>query len=65
VDSICEREAQHRYHVADVAVVQAEGKVVVIALCISCGNVLSKEIQVTKTASPINLQSNDKKEKKQ
>jgi hypothetical protein len=64
MDSICEREGQHRYHVADVALVPAEGKVVVIALCISCGNVLSKDVKVTTPHSHIDLLSNDKKEKK-
>ena len=62
--SICDREGQHRYHVADVAVVPAEGKIVIAALCISCGSVLDKHIQVTKPHTQIHLQSNDIKEKK-
>lgn len=64
MDSICLREGQHRYHVADVAVVPAEGKIVIAALCISCGDVLSKDVAVTKPHTQIHLQSNDIKEKK-
>jgi uncharacterized OB-fold protein len=36
----------HTYFVADVAIVLAEGKVIPIALCTSCGNVVATPVKV-------------------
>jgi hypothetical protein len=64
MDSICAREGQHRYHVAEVVGIPAEGNVVIVALCISCGDVLSKTVPVAKPHAHIHLNSTDKKELK-
>ena len=62
-DSVCQRFG-HKYFVADVAVVTAEGRVVILALCTSCGAFLSHSEQVTKGNIEItNLQPNKKIEK--
>lgn len=39
---------QHRYFVADVAQVETEGRIVVIALCTACGDTFSEDFQITK-----------------
>ena len=44
--NVCERFG-HKYYVCDVAVVKAEGKVVIHALCTSCGDLISHEKVVT------------------
>lgn len=38
---------EHHYYVADVAVVEAEGKVVVIIVCTSCGDSKALSHKVT------------------
>ena len=43
----CERYG-HKFYVCDVAVVKAEGKVVIHALCTSCGDLKTHESVVTK-----------------
>jgi hypothetical protein len=50
----------HRYFVADVAVVPAEGKVVVLALCTACGDLLEKHVQVARPHTEITLKSLEK-----
>lgn len=54
-------EGEHRFFVADVAVAATEGKVVVIAICTSCGNVKSTEVQVTKPGGSVALQNKGEK----
>ena len=39
----------HRYFLADVAVVEDEGKVCLLSICTSCGDAICKEFQVTKS----------------
>ena len=46
-------EGRHTYYVADVAVCVGEGKIVVVAMCTSCGDVKSTEVQVTKPGAPV------------
>ena len=45
-NSVCERFG-HKYYVCDVAVVKSEGKVVIHALCTSCGDLIGHSRQVT------------------
>lgn len=47
MSQVCERFG-HKYFVADVSIVKSEGKVVIHALCTSCGDLLSFERIVTK-----------------
>lgn len=46
---------QHRLHVADVAVVPAEGKVCILALCLNCGQGFKNEHLVAKPGVYIGL----------
>lgn len=64
MENICGREGQHRFHVADVVGIPAEGHVVIIALCISCGEVLSKNVKVSEPHAHMFLKSDEQKEKK-
>lgn len=48
---------QHRLHVADVAVVEAEGKVVIIALCLNCGVGFANEHVVAKPTNLIRMEN--------
>jgi hypothetical protein len=52
----------HRYYLADVAVVEDEGKVCLLMLCTSCGDAQCKEFQVTKTRSKVRLEKQKEKE---
>ena len=38
---------QHRFFVADVAQVETEGKIVLIAMCTNCGELKVSEVKVT------------------
>lgn len=53
-NQLCERLG-HRYYVCDVATVKTEGKVVIHALCTSCGDLLSFERIVTQAHVDINV----------
>ena len=46
---------EHRLHVAADAIVEAEGKVCIIALCLNCGQGFMNEHVVTKNNSSIQL----------
>lgn len=46
----------HHYFVADVAVVPAEGKVVVIAICTACADVKVHHISVCEPHTDIHLE---------
>lgn len=52
----------HRYFVADCAAVEAEGKVVVIALCTSCGEFISHEVIVALSKAKFTLLKQNNKE---
>ena len=58
-----ECKGEHRFYVADVAVVQAEGKVVVVSQCTACGEVRSSEVQVTKVPGASIVSTRNEKEK--
>lgn len=60
----CQRSG-HRYFVADIALVPAEGKVVLLALCTACGDFLSYEKLVAKAHSELELVSIQKKKLEQ
>ena len=47
---------QHRYFIADIAQVEKQGFIVVIALCTSCGDTITKRIQVTEAGQQIKLE---------
>ena len=47
---------QHRYFVADVAVVEAEGKVVPILVCTACGDCVTHDLIVAKPKTTVTLQ---------
>ena len=51
---------EHRYYVADVAVVEAEGKVVPIVICTACGKCISHEVQVTTNRNAVTLLKGEK-----
>lgn len=50
----CEQHG-HRYFIADVAQVTGEGKVVVIALCTSCGEFIQHEVIVSLPNAQVRL----------
>lgn len=54
VDDHCNGE--HRLHVADVAVVPAEGKVCILAICLGCGAGFKNEHVVAAPMSAITLE---------
>jgi hypothetical protein len=39
---------EHRFFVADVATVEAEGKIVITIVCTACGEVKSQSVKITK-----------------
>jgi hypothetical protein len=49
----------HRFHVADVAVIEFEGAIEVIAICLLCGEFRSHRFQVAKPHSGIALKSSE------
>lgn len=51
----------HRYFVADVAQVTDEGKVVVIALCTSCGDWITHEVIVSLPNAKLKLIKQEKR----
>jgi hypothetical protein len=55
----CERLG-HRYFVADVATIESEGKVVILALCTACGQHLRIDETVTGKGSPFRTRTNEK-----
>ncbi len=50
----------HRYFVADVASIQDEGKVVILALCTSCGDHIRIDEVVTKAGYHFVTRQNEK-----
>jgi hypothetical protein len=50
----------HRYFLADVAVVEDEGKVCLLSICTSCGDALCKEFQVAKAGNKVRLEKQEK-----
>lgn len=55
----------HRYFVADIALVPAEGKVVILALCTACGDPLTHERIVAAPHRELMLNSIQKKKLEQ
>ncbi len=49
-------DGQHRFHVADVAVVPAEGKVCILSLCLNCGKGNKNEFIVAKPQDDIKIE---------
>lgn len=47
----------HRLHVADVAVVPAEGKVCILSICLNCGEGFKNEHVVAQPSSTISVLS--------
>lgn len=52
----------HRYYLADVAVVEEEGKVCLLTVCTSCGDAQCKEFQVAKAGYKVRLEKQKEKE---
>jgi hypothetical protein len=50
----------HRYYLADVAVIEDEGKVCLLVICTSCGDAMCREFQVAKAHSKVRLQKQEK-----
>lgn len=59
----CNGHSDHHYFVPDVAIIPSEGKVVVIALCTSCGNPLFIEKVVAQPDATMTLKSIQKEKK--
>ena len=55
----------HRFFHCETVGVEAEGKVVVIALCTACGDVISKEVQVARPHTQLRLLNEEKRKKEQ
>lgn len=53
---------EHAIFVAEVVAVQAEGKLVVVNVCRSCGEVTFHEHQVSKVRSPITFTKEKEKD---
>jgi len=53
----------HRFFCAETIGIEPEGKVVVLALCTSCGEFISKEFQVSRPFSGLRLASDEEKTK--
>lgn len=53
----------HRYFLADVATVEAEGKVCLLSICTSCGDAICKEFYVTKAGQKVRLEKQEKENK--
>lgn len=51
----------HRFFVADIALVPSEGKFVLIALCTACGNVLTHEQVIAQPHASLELNSIQRK----
>ena len=51
---------EHRFYVADVAIVEAEGKVVVILVCTACGKCLHHDIKVADSKTTVTLLKGEK-----
>ena len=52
----------HRYFVADVAVVEDEGKVSILIVCTSCGDAQCKDFQVAKSGNKVRIEKQKEKE---
>lgn len=52
----------HRYYLADVAVVEKEGKVCLLLCCTSCGDAICKEFVVTQSGHKVRLEKQKEKE---
>ena len=52
----------HRYFLADVAVVEDEGKVCLLSICTSCGDAICKEFIVTKSGNKVRLEKQKEKQ---
>lgn len=57
-----ECKSEHRFYCADVAVVPAEGKVVVIIVCTACGESLAREHIVAQKDNEIHIEKQNKKD---
>jgi hypothetical protein len=53
-------EGSHRFFVADVAVIEDEGRVCILVVCTSCGDAQCKDFQVTKTGHKVRLEKQQK-----
>jgi hypothetical protein len=51
----------HRYYVAEVVAVEADGKVFVLTLCLQCGDFKSHSQEVSDGCSPIRLLLEEKR----
>lgn len=60
-----ECDSEHRFYCADVAVVPAEGKVVVIIVCTACGESLAREHIVAQKDNEIHLEQKQNKTQKE
>lgn len=57
----CNGHSDHRYFVADVVLIPAEGKIVVCALCTACGTPQFHEKIVAGKNTPLDSQREQKK----
>lgn len=62
-EGVCKRVGYHHYFVADTVLVPGEGKVIVLALCTSCGNLLDRTVQVAQPNTQMTLKSLDESQK--